>query len=78
MKTQAVFRWEVVAGSSGDKIAATEPLAPAKEWIDSSVEFTVPAGTDAVTIRLVRENCAAPICTVAGTIWFDEFVLRPL
>ena len=78
LKTQAVFRWEVVAGSSGDKLASTEPLAPAKEWVDSSLEFAAPTGTDAVTIRLVRENCAAPICTVAGTIWFDEFVLRPL
>ena len=78
LKTQAVFRWEVVTGTSGDKLAATEPLAPAKEWIDSTIEFTVPAGTDAITIRLVRENCTAPICTAAGTIWFDDFVLRAL
>lgn len=78
LKTPAVFRWEVVAGSSGARLAATEPLAAGKDWATSTVEFVVPAGFDGVTVRLVRENCAAPICTVAGTIWFDEFALRPL
>jgi hypothetical protein len=78
LKTQAVFRWEVVAGVTGGRLAVTEALASAKDWTDTSVEFAVPVDTDGITIRLVRENCSAPICTVAGTIWFDEFRLRRL
>ena len=78
LKTQAVFRWEVVAGPSGTRLAAAEPLAPGNSWIDSSIDFAVPADVDGITIRLIRENCSAPICTVAGTIWFDEFQLKRL
>ncbi len=78
IKSQAVFRWEVAAGINGARLAATEPLAATKDWTVSTIEFRVPEDTDAITIRLVRENCAAPLCTVSGTLWFDEFVLRPL
>lgn len=78
IKSQAAFRWEVIAGEKGSKLASTEPLAPAKDWTASSVEFQVPEDTDGVTIRLVRENCSAPICTISGALWFDEFVLRPI
>jgi tetratricopeptide (TPR) repeat protein len=78
LKTQAVFRWEVIARTSGARLAATEPLAAGNGWIDSSIDFAVPADVDGITVRLVRENCAAPICTVAGTIWFDEFQMRRL
>ena len=73
-----MFRWEVIARANGDRLAASEPLAPTRDWTVSTIEFRVPEDTDAVTVRLARENCAAPICTVAGTMWFDEFVLRPL
>jgi hypothetical protein len=78
LKTQAVFRWEVIAGTSGARLAATEPLATGNGWIDSSIDFAVPVDVDGITVRLVRENCATPICTVAGTIWFDEFQMRRL
>ena len=78
IKSPAIFRWEVVAGVSGARLAATEPLAAGKDWVTSTMEFTAPQDQDGVTIRLVRENCAAPLCTVTGTIWFDEFVLRRL
>ena len=64
--------------ATGTRIAATEPLPAGKDWATSTVEFAAPADADGVTIRLIRENCAAPLCTVAGTIWFDEFALRPL
>ena len=78
LKTQAVHRWEVVASASGGRLAVTEPLSQAEGWTDASVEFAVPADADGITIRLIRENCEAPICTVAGTVWFDEFRLRRL
>lgn len=78
IKSQAVFRLEVIAGTNGARLAATEPLMPTKDWLDSSVGVTVPADTDGVTIRLIRENCTPPICTVGGTIWLDEIALRKL
>ena len=78
IKSQAIFHWEVVKGAKGEKLGSTGPLAAVKEWTVSTVEFRVPDDTDGITIRLVRENCSAPICTVAGTLWLDEFVLRPI
>lgn len=78
IKSPALFRWEVIAGENGASLASTEPLTDTKDWAVSTIEFQVPGDTDGITIRLVRENCAAPICTVAGTLWFDEFILRPL
>ena len=78
IKSQAAFRWEVVAGPNGGRLAATEPLAVTRDWTISTVEFQVPDDTDAITIRLIRENCPAPICTVSGALWFDEFVLKQL
>ena len=78
IKSQAVFRWEVIAGEKGERLGLTEPLAAAKDWTGSTIEFGVPEDTDGVTVRLVREDCSAPICRVAGTLWFDEFVLRPM
>ena len=78
IKSQAVFKWEAIAGANGERLAETESLAVTKDWTVSTIEFRVPDGIDAITIRLIRENCAAPICTISGALWFDEFVLRPL
>lgn len=76
LKTSAVFKWEIADTVDGKAIAATAPLANAGEWAKISAKFTVPAGTDGVIIRLVRENCETSACSVTGNFWFDDFRLN--
>jgi hypothetical protein len=84
LKSPAIFGVEILNASSGTRIGFMEPFSPAKDWITTTTEFTVPADIDGVTlrlvreIRLVRENCAPPACTIAGNLWLDEFVLSLL
>lgn len=76
LKTSAVFKWEIADASNGKAIIATAPLANTTEWIKAATKFTAPEGSDGVTIRLVRENCETPVCSVAGNLWFDDFKLN--
>ena len=69
---QFLYRTEFGAG------AATGPLANRTAWQPFELQFTAPADADGITIRLARENCGALTCSVAGTIWFDDFELSPL
>ena len=41
------------------------------------LRFTVPANSDGIVIRLVREGCGQ-VCTIAGSLWFDDVALRRL
>ena len=74
-KTNAVFRWEVVSAGDGKRLSVTDPLVNATAWSTEGTEFLVPADVDGITIRLIRENCVSPSCSVSGNIWFDDFVL---
>lgn len=75
IQTTAKIKWEIVSASDGRPLAATEPLIAAKDWTRSAVQFTVPAGTDGIIIRLAREDCPLPACIVGGNLWLDDFVL---
>lgn len=75
LKTNAAFRWEAASASDGKRLAASEDLSPAAEWSERKIKFTVPNDTDGIIIRLVREACTAPLCSISGRIWFDDFRL---
>jgi tetratricopeptide (TPR) repeat protein len=75
LKTNAVFRWEIISAADGKRLSVTEPLASSNSWSQAETEIAVPADIDGVTIRLVRENCVSLSCTVSGNIWFDDFAL---
>ncbi len=76
IKTDAVFKWEISDTADGKVIAASPPLAKTAEWTGMEAKFTVPENSDAVVVKLVRENCEAAICSVTGNLWFDDFVIR--
>lgn len=75
LKTSAAVKWEVANAADGKAIAAIAPIPNTAEWAKTAVKFTVPAGSDGVIVRLVRENCETPGCSVAGNLWFDDFKL---
>lgn len=47
------------------------------DWQKLSLEFSVPEGSDGITIRTGREACAEN-CPIAGTIWYDDFKLEKI
>lgn len=70
------LRWEITDAATGRIIAATEPLSLNAEWQPAAVQFTVPAGTEAVTIRLARTECPPTDCYFSGNVWFDDAELK--
>lgn len=77
LKTRAEFRWEVVSANDGVRLAVSGPAANESDWAEHRVRFAVPLDTDGVIVRMVREGCVPPSCTVEGNIWFDGFRLEP-
>ena len=76
LKTPAVFKWEIADATDGKTLAATAPLANTAEWTAATAKFTFPESSDGVIVRLVRENCETPVCSVSGNLWFDDFRLK--
>ena len=77
LKTAAVFKWQILDAADGKLIASTEGNAPRAEWTPLHAEFKVPAESDGITIRLVREGCGQ-VCNISGNLWFDDLSLQRL
>jgi len=77
LKDSRQVKWEIVDAAGGKLLAATAPtLNDRGDWERLSAEFTVPAGSDAVIIRLAPEGCSSsPVCRIVGKIWFDDIGL---
>ena len=76
-KTAATFKWEIADAADNSKVlASTEPLAATADWTNLKTEFVVPAGTEAVVIRLARVPCSVTLCPITGKLWFDDFSLN--
>ena len=78
VKTSASLRWEIVDAMTTVPIASTPPMTPAADWTVLNVRFTVPADSDGIIIRLVREGCSGPSCPVNGNLSVDDISIRRL
>ena len=47
-------------------------------WRDFVLEFTAPAGAEAVRISLERRGCPSGPCPAFGSLWLDDFTLVKL
>ena len=77
LKTTAAFKWEIADASTGTALTTTAAMTPVADWTSIKAKFTVPAGTDAIIIRFVREGCAGT-CPVNGKLSFDDLSIRRL
>ncbi len=76
LRAQGTLKWEVADTASGKILGSTEPIpANTTSWQKLTADFTVPAQTEAVTIRLSRVACANAFCSIDGKVWFDNFSL---
>lgn len=76
LKADKTLKWDVSATADHKVIASTDAVAAVSDWASQRVTFTVPAGVEAVTIRLARAGCGpAGSCPISGRIWFDDLKL---
>ncbi|MBK8465477.1 MAG: hypothetical protein IPL32_06565 [Chloracidobacterium sp.] len=78
LKTTASIKWEIVNALTNAPIAATLAAVPAPDWMPLRVRFMMPADSDGVIVRLVREGCNGPSCPTNGSMAFDDISLRRL
>lgn len=67
--------WEIADANDGKSLARSNAILSATDWTNFRVNFTVPAGSDGVIIRLVRDGCTSSICPISGKAWFDDLSL---
>ena len=75
-KTPASLKWEIVDAADGKILAATPAAPNSTDWSKLTAAFATASTTEAVTLRLARAACGAPVCPVSGRIWFDDFRLE--
>jgi hypothetical protein len=59
---------------------ASPPLATGRsEWQQVTIDFKVPATTEAIKVRVNRAACVGdPVCPIYGIVWYDDFNLQRL
>ncbi|MDQ3132254.1 MAG: tetratricopeptide repeat protein [Acidobacteriota bacterium] len=75
LKTSAGLKWEIADAADGKILGSTAAIAGNADWTNAAINFTTAKTTEAVIIRLTRENCQSLICPISGKIWFDDFSL---
>jgi Tfp pilus assembly protein PilF len=70
--SDATLYWQIVDTAGGGVLAATEPILAKSDWTLIETEFSVPEGSEGVTINLVRQRCSRLSCPISGTVWFDD------
>jgi len=75
LKTSAGLKWEIADASDGKILGSTAAIAGNADWTNLSIDYTTAKPTEAVVVRLTRENCQSGICPISGKIWFDDFSL---
>ena len=67
---------EIVNAMDDKTITRSEPFASGtSDWKQFTVRFTAPPGSEAVSIRTIRQYCGDN-CPISGSVWLDEFKLQ--
>lgn len=72
LKTLAGIKWEIIDAARGTVITEVPVAAENSEWNASAVEFTAPADSDGIELRLAREKCTVAGCGTSGNLWLDD------
>ncbi len=69
-----------IVDANDDSVLATSATAPDgnNNWQRISLPFRTGAKTEAVKIKILRNACPDnAICPIFGTVWYDDFDLKP-
>jgi tetratricopeptide (TPR) repeat protein len=70
----------VIANAADESWLAGSPAAPSgnNNWQRISLSFKTTAKTEAVKVKMLRSSCPdSPVCPIFGTVWYDDFDLKP-
>jgi tetratricopeptide (TPR) repeat protein len=70
----------VIADATNESQLAGSPAAPSgsSNWQRISLSFKTGPKTEAVRVKMVRNSCPdSPVCPIFGTVWYDDFDLKP-
>ena len=70
----------VIANAADDSWLADSAAAPSgsNNWQRISLSFKTGPKTEAVKVKMLRNSCPdSPVCPIFGTVWYDDFDLKP-
>jgi Flp pilus assembly protein TadD len=70
----------VIVDAANESALAGSPAAPTGDnnWQRVALTFKTGAKTEAVRVRMLRNTCPnSPVCPIFGTVWYDDFDLKP-
>ena len=68
----------VNAGDGQGLAGSTAAPTGNSDWQRISLSFKTGEKTEAVQVKMVRNSCAdSPVCPIFGTVWYDDFDLKP-
>jgi Flp pilus assembly protein TadD len=69
-----------IVKASDDSVLASSAAAPSgnSDWQRITLSFKTGDKNEAVKVKMVRNTCAdSPVCPIFGTVWYDDFDLKP-
>lgn len=76
LKTIGTVKVEILDATDNKILATADTQANSKDWLPLSVDFSIPANSHGVIIRLGTVVCKTALCPISGKIWFDNFSLK--
>ena len=70
----------VIANAGDDAVLAGSSSAPSgsSDWQRVALSFKTGPKVEAIKVKMVRNSCPnSPVCPIFGTVWYDDFDLRP-
>ena len=70
----------VIANAADGAMLAGSTSAPSGNngWQPISLSFKTGPKTEAVKVKILRDSCPdSPVCPIFGTVWYDDFDLKP-
>jgi len=70
----------VIANAADDAVLASSNAAPSgnSDWQRVALSFRTGDKTEAIKVKMLRNSCPnSPVCPIFGTVWYDDFDLRP-
>jgi len=70
----------VIVDAANESALAGSPAAPTGDnnWQRVALTFKTGEKTEAVRVRMLRNTCPnSPVCPIFGTVWYDDFDLKP-
>lgn len=70
----------VITNAGDDAVLTGSSSAPSgsNDWQRISLSFKAGAKTEAVRVKMLRNSCSdSAVCPIFGTVWYDDFDLKP-